>query len=270
MFLSISNYLVNNLSSIVQAGLIFIATIILAKLASLLIKSNMKIASKKLGKRFGVKDITRLKLIMRLVVTIIYFIGIAFILYQFELFRRIGTLMFASASILGIILGIAAQASLANLIAGLMISFTQPVRLGDFIEIENQEGYVEEITLTYTRIKTWDNKRLIIPNKQFFDSRIINHSIVDAKSLVKVNLILNNQIDWNRYKNLIIKEVKKSKFALIKKEPRIQIVDLDRDQIKIEVFAWAKSPKEAWDFSCEIREQLLKLFNKEGLYASKN
>jgi small-conductance mechanosensitive channel len=266
MFNQIANYLSVNISSIVQAGLIFIVMIILAKAVSLFITGNMKLASRKLGKRFGAKDVTRLKLIRRLAVVTIYFIGIAFILYQFNLFRRIGTLMFASASILGIVIGIAAQASLSNVIAGLMISFTQPVRLGDFIELDGQEGRVEEITLAYTRIRTWENKRLMIPNKQFFDSKIINHSIVDPKSLVRVNLTLNNKIDWDTYKNLIVKEIKESKLDLLKKEPQIEITDLDRDQIKVEIKAWAKSPKEAWDYSCQIREKLVKLFNKEGLY----
>ena len=269
MLKNISSYLSNNLSSIVQAGLIFIFTIIVAKIVAFVLTSNMKLASKKLGNKFNTKHITRIKLIKRLVVTAIYFVGIAAVLYQFETFRHLGTLMFASASILGIIFGIAAQASLSNVIAGLMISFTQPVRLGDFVEIDGQEGKIEEITLTYTRIKTWDKKRLIIPNKQFFDSKIINYSIVDPTSLVKVNLVLNNSINWDYYKKAIIKEVKNSKFYLSKKEPQVQIIDLDKDQIKLEVRTLASDSKSAWDFSCEIREKLLKLFNKKGLYSLK-
>lgn len=264
MFNSITNYLSNNLSSIVQAGLILIFTVVVAKVASLLITGHMKFVSKKLGSRFTVKGVTKIKLIRRLVVAVIYFIGIAAVLYQFESGRRLGTLMFASASVIGIVFGIAAQTSLANVIAGIMISFTQPVRLGDFVEIDGQEGRVEEITLTYARIKTWDNKRLIIPNKQFFDSKIINYSVVDPQSLVKVNLTLANKIDWDSCKKKIINEIKKSKLRLIKKEPRVQIVELEPDKMKIEVQVWAEKPEMAWDFACEIRERLLRLFKSEG------
>lgn len=266
MFDSIINYFSNNLSSIVQAGLILIFTIIIAKVVSLLITGHMKLASKKLGRRFTVKGVTKIKVIRRLVVAIIYFIGIAAILYQFESGRRLGAVMFASASVIGIVFALAAQASLANVIAGIMISFTQPVRLGDFIELDGQEGRVEEITLTYTRIKTWDNKRLMIPNKQFFDSKIINYSVVDPQSLVKVNLTLPNKIDWDDCRRLIIKEIKKSKFCLTKKEPQVQIVELEPEQIKIEVQAWAEKPEAVWDFSCEIRERLFRLFKSEGYF----
>ena len=265
MINSIITYISDNFSSIVQAGLILIFTIVLAKVTSLLITGHMKLASKKLGGRFTIKGVTKLKVIRRLVVAVIYFVGIAAVLYQFESGRRLGALMFASASVIGIVFAIAAQASLANLIAGIMISFTQPVRLGDFIELDGQEGRIEEITLTYTRIKTWDNKRLMIPNKQFFDSKIINYSVVDPQSLVKVNLTLSNNIDWDSCKKKIIDEIKKSKLRLIKKEPQAQIIELESDKMKIEVQTWVDKPEMAWDFSCEIRERLLKLLKSEGL-----
>jgi len=264
MINSIITYISDNFSSIVQAGLILIFTIFLAKVVSLLITENMRFASKKLGHRFTVKRVTKIKLIRRLVVAAIYFIGLAAFLYQFQTFRRLGGIMFASAGILGIIFGIAAQASLANIFAGLMISFTQPVRLGDFIEIDGQEGRVEDITLTYTRIRTWDNKRLIIPNKQFFDSKIINYSLVDNNSLMSIVLTLSSDLDLDLVKKKIITEIKKSKLNLLKKEPKVLLIELSSDQIKIEVQAWSEKPEKIWDFSCEIRERLLKLLKSEG------
>jgi small-conductance mechanosensitive channel len=261
----ITNYIANNLSSIVQAGLIFVATIILAKLTSLFITSNMKLASKKLGAKFTIKRVTRIKLIRRLIIFIIYFVGLALALYQFESVRNLGKIMFASVSVLGIVFAMAARTSLANIIAGLMISFSQPVRLGDFVEIEGQEGKIEDITLTYTIIKTWDNKRLIIPNKKISDSKIINYSIINPVTSVKVIFLLDYKIDWGQCTRIIINEVKKSKFCLAKKEPRVQIVDLDKGQIKAEIVAWTQKPETAWDFSCQIKENLLKLFNEKKL-----
>lgn len=267
MWKIIGNYFLNRFPAILQAGLILVFTILVAKGISLIIAANINLVnrSSKLSKKSAAKIITRWKLIRRLLVAIIYFLGLAAILYQFDSLRRLGTLMFASASILGIIFGVAASASLSNIIAGVIISFTQPVKLGDFIEIEGREGRVEEITLIHTIIRTLDNKRLVIPNKQFFDSKIINYSIEEPQALTKVVLTLKTTKDWPSLKDLIIKEIKKAKFFAPSKEPEVRIIGLDKDQIKLEIWAWAKNPRQVWDFACEIRERVFLILKDKDL-----
>ncbi|HHH29523.1 MAG TPA: mechanosensitive ion channel, partial [Polyangiaceae bacterium] len=88
-------------------------------------------------------------------------------LMQFELVRSVGWSLLASAGVAGVALGFAAQKSLGAVIAGLQLSVTQPIRLGDSIIVAGEWGEVEEITLTYVRVKLWDERRLIVPVEKF-------------------------------------------------------------------------------------------------------
>jgi len=259
------NYFRNNLSPLIISGLILIGSIILAQIISFFINSNIKLISKKLKKSDINKHITRLKLIRRILVFIIYFVGLAAILYQFEPLKKIGTVMFASASVIGIIFGISAQASLGNIIAGVLISFTQPVRLDDFIEVEKQKGIVEDIGLIYTRIRTWDNKRLFIPNRQFFDNKIINYSIIDPVNLVRLQFDLKNigAEEFDNYQNKIIKEIKSIKDLELKVGPEIKIIDFDDTKIKIEIWLWLKEKKIDDNLELSIKKRIFYLLNKK-------
>ena len=259
------DYLNQNLFLLVRVGLIFIGTLLLAKIVSVLIVGNMRLISKKLGRRLTIKHITRIKLIKRLLIGLIYFIGIAAILYQFESARRLGAMMFASASILGIIVAIAAQTSLANIFGGILISLIQPIRLGDFIEIEGQKGIVEEITLTSVYIKTLDNRRLIVPNKKIIDSPIINYSIISPEILIQIELTLKNPFDFNHWRPLIIKRVKRNKYLVPEKEPEIYLVDFDSEKIKIAILAWIVNPAKMEEAISQIKEDAYKFFKKEKL-----
>ena len=95
-------------------------------------------------------------------------------------------------------LGFAAQRTLGNVIAGLLIAFSQPVRIGDRVTIDEQTGTVEEIHLTYTFIRTEDNARLVIPNETLASDTIRNATIVDRKQLAEVSF----QVPLNQPKNL--------------------------------------------------------------------
>jgi hypothetical protein len=100
----------------------------------------------------------------------------AILLMQFEVVRSVGVSMLASAGVAGVVLGFAAQKSLSGVIAGLQLSISQPVRIGDLVQYENELGTIEEINLTYVVLKIWDERRLVIPISKFIETPVQNWS----------------------------------------------------------------------------------------------
>ncbi|MGQ0503743.1 MAG: mechanosensitive ion channel family protein, partial [Myxococcaceae bacterium] len=106
----------------------------------------------------------------------IYVIAAALLLMQFAVVRSVGVSLLASAGIAGLVIGLAAQKSISNLLAGIQLSLTQPIQIGESIVVEGEFGVVEEIRLTYVVISVWDGRRLIIPITQFLDKPFQNWS----------------------------------------------------------------------------------------------
>ncbi|MBF5044331.1 mechanosensitive ion channel [Aggregicoccus sp. 17bor-14] len=125
----------------------------------------------------------------------IYLVGAALLLMQFEVVRNVGVSLLASAGLAGLVLGLAAQKSIATLLAGIQLTVTQPVRLGDSVVIEGEFGTVEEITLSYVVIRIWDERRLVVPITQFLDKPFQNWSKGSPGMLGTVNLQVDFQAD---------------------------------------------------------------------------
>jgi small conductance mechanosensitive channel len=120
---------------------------------------------------------TRYRVARRTVVAAIVFVGVLSALLVIPQVRAIAGGILASSAVLGIVIGFAAQRTLGNFVAGLSIAFTQPVRLGDQIEIAGMSGVVEEIGLTYTWLRTRDDDMLVIPNEKLASETILNKTI---------------------------------------------------------------------------------------------
>ncbi len=121
-----------------------------------------------------------------------YVIAAALLLIQFEVVRNVGVSLLASAGIAGLVLGLAAQKSIGTLLAGIQLSITQPISIGDTLITEGEWGTVEKITLTYVVLRTWDQRRLVIPINQFLDKPFQNWSKGNPEMLGPVIL----QVDF--------------------------------------------------------------------------
>jgi small-conductance mechanosensitive channel len=126
-----------------------------------------------------------------------YVIAAALLLMQFELVRNVGVSLLASAGIAGIVIGLAAQKSISSLLAGIQMSITQPIRIGDQVVVENEFGTVEEITLTYVVVKVWDERRLVIPIAQFLDKPFQNWSKGGQSMLGVVRVLVDFTTDMD-------------------------------------------------------------------------
>jgi small-conductance mechanosensitive channel len=108
----------------------------------------------------------------------------------------LGSLL-AGAGVMALVVGFAAKSTLSNLIAGIALAFYRPIRIGDRINIDDEYGTVEDITLRHTIVRTWEHKRLVIPNEKIDTMTVVNHSIIDPKMLCRMELGVSYDTDLN-------------------------------------------------------------------------
>jgi small-conductance mechanosensitive channel len=131
---------------------------------------------------------TRYQILRRSIFTAILFVGVLSALLVIPQVRAVAGAILASSAVLGLVLGFAAQRTIGNFIAGLLIAFTQPVRLGDEVEMGPDRGVVEEIGLTYTWVRTPDNDQLVIPNEKLVSETLRNATIRSPRTLAEVTV----------------------------------------------------------------------------------
>jgi small conductance mechanosensitive channel len=131
---------------------------------------------------------TRMRLIRRLVFVVILVIGAALALSRFTQFERLATGILASSAVLGLVVGFAARQTLANLVAGIMIAVTQPIRIGDTVTIGEDTGRVDDLTLSYTYIDPGDGRLMVVPNERVVTTIVFNHSTGDRAAPATVSV----------------------------------------------------------------------------------
>ena len=132
--------------------------------------------------------ITRYRILRRSITAAIVFIGVLSALLVIPQVRAVAGGLLASSAVIGIVVGFASQRTLGNFVAGLLIAFTQPVRLGDDVEIDGTRGVVEEIGLIYTFVRTADDDRLVIPNETLASDTIRNSTIRSREKVAEVTV----------------------------------------------------------------------------------
>src|SRR5438093_9842268 len=131
---------------------------------------------------------TRYRVLRRSVTTAIMFVGLLSALLVIPQVRAVAGGLLASSAVLGIVVGFASQRTLGNFVAGLLIAFTQPLRLGDDVVVEDTEGIVEEIGLIYTFVRTANGDRLVIPNEKLASDTIRNSTIRSREKVAEITL----------------------------------------------------------------------------------
>ena len=179
----------------------------------------------------------------------------------FEEVRQFGTSILASAGVLGIIIGFAAQKTISNLFAGFQIAMTQPIRLDDVVIVEGEWGRVEEITLTYVIIHIWDDRRLVVPLGYFIEKPFQNWTRASAQ-------LLGSVFVWVDY-TMPLDEIRKALKEIIEPNPlwdkrfwNLQVTDATEKTMQIRVLATAADSSKGWDLRCDIREKLIAYIQK--------
>ena len=140
------------------------------------------------------KVYTQFRVLERIIIFVLILIATAIALMTFDGIKRIGISLFASAGVAGIIIGFAAQKLLGSILAGFQIALTQPIRIEDVVIVENEWGWIEEITLTYVVVRIWDKRRLIVPTTYFIEKPFQNWTRVSADILGTVFIYTDYQV----------------------------------------------------------------------------
>jgi small-conductance mechanosensitive channel len=146
---------------------------------------------------------TRYRVLRRSVVTAVAIVGVLSALLVIPQVRAVAGGLLASSAVIGLVVGFASQRTIGNFVAGLLIAFTQPLRLGDRVEIEGDAGIVEEIGLTYTFIRADDDTRLVIPNEKLASDTIRNSTIRARHALAEVSVQVPLAQDLGRVVELL-------------------------------------------------------------------
>ena len=202
------------------------------------------------------KVYTRAHVLGRMVRVVIAVFAASSVLMLFDPVRHIGTSLLASAGIVGIVAGIAAQRTLANLFAGFQIALTQPIRQDDVVVVEGEWGRIEEITLTYVVVHIWDDRRLVVPIGHFIERPFQNWTRKSAQ-------ILGSVLVWVDY-SFPVEEGRAALKRIIEGNPlwdgrywNLQVTDANERSIQLRVLATSADSSKSWDLRCQIREQFI-------------
>lgn len=208
------------------------------------------------------KSATRLDVMRRVIVVVGAIATLACALVVVPWARQLGVSLLASAGIVGIAVGLAARPVLSNLIAGIQIAFTQPIRIEDAVVLENEWGWIEEIDLFYVVVRIWDRRRLIVPLTYFIEKPFQNWTR-------KSGTIIGSVYWWLDYRAPVAKmrdkleEICKSTELWDGEVVNLQVSETDKMTIQVRALATASTSPRAWDLRCYIREQMINWLQAE-------
>jgi small-conductance mechanosensitive channel len=199
---------------------------------------------------------TQIQFFKRIVIVAIGVLTLAAILMSFKQVRQVGTTLLASAGVAGIIIGFAAQKSLATFIAGLQIAIAQPIRVDDVVIVEGQWGRIEEITLTYVVVRIWDLRRLVVPITYFVEKPFENWTRTSAHILGTVFFYLDYRTPIQPVREELHRRLKEH--TLWDGETwSLQVTGLTDRTVELRALMSANNASEAWTLRCDVREGLL-------------
>ena len=205
---------------------------------------------------------TQLKVLKRIIIVIVCFVGFASILMTFEGVRQLGTSLMASAGIIGIIVGVAAQRTIHTFLTGIQIAFTQPIRLDDVVIVEGEWGRIEEITLTYVVVRIWDQRRLIVPITSFIEKPFQNWTRVSADILGTVFLYVDYTVPVEAVRKKLA-EIAAACSQWDKKVCALQVTNATDKTVELRALVSASDASKAWELRCIVREKLIEFIREE-------
>jgi small-conductance mechanosensitive channel len=204
---------------------------------------------------------TQIQILKKVVIVIVLILALATVLMTFEKVRQLGTTLLASAGLVGIIVGIAAQKSIATIFAGIQLAITQPIRIDDVVIVENEWGRIEEITLTYVVVQIWDLRRLIVPITFFLEKPFQNWTRISADILGTVFLYVDYTVP--------VEAVRTELTHILENSPlwdgqvcTLQVTNATERTLELRALISAADSSNVWGLRCEIREKLIEFIRQ--------
>jgi small-conductance mechanosensitive channel len=208
------------------------------------------------------KHNTQVRVLLRSVDVLLVLFTLGAALMTFQTVRQYGVSLFASAGVAGIVAGLAARPVLSNLIAGVQLAMTQPIRLEDAVIVENEYGNIEEITSTYVVVRLWDWRRMIVPLTYFIEKPFQNWT---RESSTLIGAVLIN-VDYRAP----IGAIRDKAQAIVKASSRwdgrvfnVAVTDFKHDTMEVRILASAGNSGAVFDLRCEVREKLIDVLQRE-------
>ena len=199
---------------------------------------------------------TQARVLHRIVVVMVTIVTLSVILMTFPPIKQMGISLLASAGIAGLIIGSAMKSSLSNLIAGVQIAFTQPIRLEDAVVVEGEWGWVEEINTTYVTVRLWDLRRMVLPLSYFLEHPFQNWTRHTSELIGSVFLYVDYTVP--------VEEVRKELRRIVQNNARwrghvcvLQVTDTTANAVQLRALVDARDSSSAFDLRCDVREGLI-------------
>jgi small-conductance mechanosensitive channel len=204
---------------------------------------------------------TRIRVLRRIAVILIVGLAVSAILMSFPSLRRLGTSILASAGIAGIVVGMAARPTLSNLIAGVQVALTEPIRLDDVVIVEGEWGWIEEIRTTYVVVRIWDLRRLVLPLSYFIEKPFQNWTRVTADLLGTVFIYADYTFPVEKLRHELHRVLQTSDMW-DGKVWGLQVTNTTERTIEMRALMSAADSGTAWNLRCYVREQLIGFMQK--------
>ena len=252
----------NLIYTVIKISGAIVATVIVAQFIDHALRAYFKFATGKLK-----VDETTYTVVRRIIILTIYVIGAIVVIALIPGLPDMMLGLAAGAGIAAIIIGFAAQRALSNIFSGISIAIFRPFRVGDVVEMEDEYGTIEDITLRHTVMRTWQNKRVIIPNSRISEKTIINWTIGDLTVLWKVDFGISYDSDIDLARSIILDEINKHPDVMHEedKEAKVRVTELGDFAVNLRALFWVADRPTAWGTGAEIRESVKKRFDREGI-----
>jgi len=213
-------------------------------------------------------QLTHISVLRRTVIFFAVIITIYSLLINFDLFDGFGSTLLTSVGVFSIIIGIAAQATLGNFIAGLQIVISKPVRIGDALNYNNTWCYCEDITYTYITLKVWDDRRIIVPLKEFIATSFENWTMTDSHLIQPFVLYVDFKIDVSLLREKFEVLMEAHELYDHRFSAAVHTVENTQRSLCVRFLCSAATPLDAWQLHCDMREAMTYFVAHldEGLY----
>lgn len=218
------------------------------------------------GNKFEAQRVnTQLKILVRIMTIVFVIIGLAMVLMTFPQIRKVGISIIASAGVVGIMVGLAAQKSLSNILSGLQVAFTQPIKIGDVIRVEGETGIVEDITLSKVIVKAYDRRRLIIPINYFIEKVFQNWTVSSSDLIGRIEFELDYTTPIQKMREALDAILDQYEFW-DKNVKKLEVIAVSLQTIKIRISVSASTSSDSWKLKCYVREKMIEFLQKEHPY----
>lgn len=255
---------------VITVIIIFVGTLIISKIVTNLINRYIKL---KLAK--GELDLTNYNFFGHIATAFIYVAGIAFAIMQIPQFKVIGQSMLAGAGVLSLVVGLASQQALSNIVSGIIIVIFKPFRIGDKITINTHTGFVEDINLRQVVIRDLENNRIIVPNSVISTAIITNANLSEDKICRIIQIGIGYSSSIERALEIMKDEVGKHPLRIDnrtedeiekKTEPVIaRVINLGESSVDLKVWAWAANAGDGFVMYCDLLHSIKNRFDAENI-----